>query len=132
VTNPDGTVVNKTFHNTQWTLTKTAKLADVTDSSSAGWEKRKIILKGGSFKFEFIFDDANIPDTDITLDEGDEGTIKFNLGSSTPQKFYSFPGIVETLEIVNSQTDVIKGNVSGFVNGPITDPITGAVTATTY
>ncbi len=104
----------------------------MTDSSAAGWEKRKLIVKGGSFKFEFIFNDDNIPDTDITLDEGDEGTVRFNLGNSSPQKFYSFPGIVETLEIVNSQTDVIKGSVSGFINGPITDPITGSVTGTTY
>jgi hypothetical protein len=104
----------------------------VTDSSAAGWEKRKLIVKGGSFKFDFIFSDDNIPDVDITLDEGDEGQIRFNLGSSTPQKYYQFPAIVETMELVNSQTDVIKGSVSGFINGAVTKAVTGSVTATTY
>lgn len=118
------------FHNTQWSLTKTAKLAEVTDSSSQGWEKRKRIVRGGSWKFEWIWDANNIPDTDLTLDEGNEVRLTFRLGKTAPQKFYQFVGIVETFELVNSQTDVIKGSCSGFVNGPVTNPAPGAVTET--
>lgn len=120
----------RVFNNTTWTLTKTARLADVTDSSSQGWEKRKRILRGGSWKFEWIWDCNNIPDRDLTLDEGNEVQIRFNLGRTTPQKFYRLNGIIETFELVNSQVDVIKGSCSGFINGPVANPLAGNVSET--
>lgn len=121
------TVTNRTFHNTQWTLDKTSRLADVTDSSAGGFERRKLIVRGGTFKFEFIWKDDNIPDTDATLDAGTEGTLRFYLGATTGNKFYKFAAIIESVELVNSQVDVIKGTVSGFVNGAITNPVTGVI-----
>lgn len=119
---PSGTPV--TFDGiTEWKLTKTARLADTTHGGTSGWEQRKKILKGGQWSINFIWDSTNIPDTDFTLDQGDEVTLKFLVGDST--KFYSFAAIVETLEIVDNEvSDVVRGTASGFVNGAITDPVT--------
>ena len=111
------------FENTDWTLNKTAVLADITDSSTSGYQKKKSIVKGGTFTINGVWDDTTIPDTDVTLDQGDEVTLKLEVGAGS--KFYQFAAIIETLTVTDdNRADVIRYAVTGHVNGTITDPVT--------
>ncbi len=112
-----------TFQGVQnWTLTKTAVLTEITHSGSQGFQQRKQVVRGGQFKLAFVWDANNVPDSDVTLDQGDEPNISLKRGLN--KGFYQFPSIIETCEIVDDQMkDVIKGNISGYVNGPIVNSI---------
>ncbi len=88
------------------------------------------MVRGGQFKLELVWDAYNLPDSDVTLDQGDEPVLYFKRGLNAG--YYRFPAIVETLELTDDeQKDVIRGSVSGYVNGPITNfvPATAATTA---
>lgn len=117
------TVGGTDFHISEWRLTKTARLAEVTNSGSAGQAKWKKTVVEATWSCQLPWDSENIPDTDVSLDVGDEVTIAFYCGDST--KFYSLPGITESVEVVNNvQNDVVRATVSGKANGAITDPVT--------
>lgn len=103
----------------------------MTDSSGQGWQKHKRVVKGGTWSFDFVLDTSNLPDTDVGLVQGDEIVIRFNVGASSPQKFYRFAAIVEAVKLsVDQSKDVVRGTVGGKINGPVTYPTTGAVTNT--
>lgn len=111
------------FNIVDWNLTKTARIAEVTHSGSGGvaaWQK---VLTEAQGSANFVWDSTNIPDTDAALGEGDTGTMELHCGDST--KFYSFPAIIESLQVQNnSQNDVVRGTINFKANGTITEPLT--------
>lgn len=109
---------------TNWTLTKTGVLTEITHSGSQGCQQRKLVVRGGQFKLAFVWDANTVPDSDVTLDQGDEPVIKLKRGLNAG--YYRFPAIVETCEIVvDQQKDVVRGSISGYINGPITNIVSG-------
>ena len=121
IVDPSGAATQ--FEDTDWTINKTGVHADITDSSTAGYQKFKGIVKGGTFTINGVWDDTTIPDTDVALDMNDETTIKFEVGSGS--KFYQFAAIIETLTVTNdNRADVVRYSISGKINGSITDPVT--------
>src|SRR5262245_16797434 len=108
---------------TKWTLNKKGRLADITHSGTGGVVRRKKTVTDGDGTVEFIWDSTNIPDTDVTLDHGDEVALVLFVGDST--KSYSFNAVVDVLTLVDDETqDVVRGTLTFFANGPFTDPIT--------
>lgn len=108
---------------TEWQLNKTARLAEVTNSGSGGVVKRHKIVEDAQFTIQVPWDSENIPDTDISLDVGDEPALVLYVGDSG--KTYSFTGIVESVQpVVNNQNDIVRMTVTGYANGVVTDPVT--------
>ncbi len=103
---------------TKWELTKNAVLTEITHSGSMGWQQRKAIVRGGQFTLEFVWDANNCPDSDVTLDAGDEPVVALKRGANAG--YYQFAAIVESVKLVDdNQKDVIRGTISGFTNSPI-------------
>lgn len=106
-----------------WSMTRTARLADTTASDSSALERRQKTVTGGTFQCKCLWDSTAIPDTDLSLQAGDEHTLKFYAGDSG--KFYSFAGIIENHTTdVDNQTGVVTFNLTGYANGTITEPLT--------
>ncbi len=109
---------------TKWELTKKANLAEVTHAGSLGWEQRKSVTRGAQFTLEFVWDAGNVPDSDVTLDAGDEPVIRLKRGANAG--YYWFPAIVETMKLVDDEAkDVMRGTISGYANGPIRNVVSG-------
>lgn len=108
---------------TDWELTRTARVAEITVSSS-GHVIRKFVVEDGTWRFNMPLDSTELLDTDVNMAPGDENTgADFFVGDST--KFYSFTVLVETLQIINNSTnDVVRAVCSGFINSTVTEPIT--------
>jgi len=108
---------------TDWQFTKTARLAEVTNSGSGGIAEWKKVLVEAAGSFNAPWDSDQLPDVDVTLDAGDTVTLDLFCGDST--KFYVVPSIIESVQVVtNTQNDVVRYTVNFRSNGTITDPIT--------
>lgn len=108
---------------TDWQLTLTARIAEVTHSGSAGVAKWQKVLEEGSGSFNAPWDSEQVPDTDISLGPGDTGTVTLYCGDSS--KFFSFSAIIESLATTtNTQNDVVRYTVNFKTNGAITHPVT--------
>lgn len=107
---------------TNWEFTKTSRLAETTHSGSGGNANWQHTVKEARGFFEFPWDSTQIPDTTIAIDAGDSITdLRLFAGDST--KFYSFPAIVEELQVmVNTTNDVVRARCAFRANGVITDP----------
>lgn len=105
-----------------WKLSLTSLLAETTNASSGGIQQWLKILTGGTWSCDVILDSTNLPDTDLSMAEGDTIALVFNIGDSS--KTYSFTGIVETLEISCPANDVVSYSLSGKINSAVTDPTT--------
>src|SRR5437016_645942 len=79
-----------------WKYTKTATLAETTNAGSGGWQTRLLVVKGGTFALDFVWDSDNIPETNVAVDIGQAVTVALKLGDTALK--YTFPGIVETIE----------------------------------
>lgn len=90
---------------------------------SAGYAQWKKTVIEGSGRIAGPWDSTVLPDVDVTLDAGDEVTLKLYVGDSS--KFYSFAAVVENLEITCNETnDVVRYSLTYKSSGTITDPIT--------
>lgn len=109
---------------TKWELTKQAVLTEITHSGSGGWQQRKAIVRGGQFSLEIVWDANTVPDSDVSLDQGDEPVVKLKRGANAG--YYRFPAIIESLKITDDQQkDVLRAAIQGFVNGPISNVVSG-------
>jgi len=109
---------------TKWELTRSAVLAEITHSGSLGEQQRKAVVRGGQFSLDFVWDANNCPDSDVSLDAGDEPMIKLKRGGNAG--YYRFPAIVETMKLTDDQAkDVLRGTISGYVNGRVTNVVSG-------
>lgn len=120
VRDPSGSaqVINVTKH----TIRKTARLAETTHSGNTATSFQSVIPHY-EWEFEAIFDDANLVDTDLGLNEGDVETLKFIDGGSG--KFVTLTGTTcESIEeIEDVREDVIRYMVRGK-GGTLTRQVT--------
>lgn len=107
---------------TDWEFTKKTRAAETTHSGTNGWATFKGTVKEAEGTINVIWDSEQIPDTDITMDVGDEITLKLYVGDST--KFYSMTAMIETLKLMSKNTDdVVRWTVT-FKGWAVTDPVT--------
>lgn len=107
-----------------WTLNRQARLVESTNSGSQGTVRRTSILKDGSFTVNLQYDDAQLPEVDVSLDIGDTGTMVLHIGDSG--KFYSFPYIIESVQPKSDSANasLVTCTITGYVNGAVTLPTT--------
>lgn len=115
-----------------WSFTTANKLAEVTNSGSAGYEEWLPTVTGASGTANCVWDSTQIPDNGspgklepfrgATNGASDYCTIKLLAGSST--KFYSFSAVIENLTVTsNSQGgESVKFSVAFKSTGTITTP----------
>lgn len=117
------TVGSDDVHVVDWEFTKTTRKADLSNSGSNGWAPKKGTVKEASGTVNALWDSDQLPDTDITLDVGDEFTLKLYCGDST--KFYSMTAMVESLKMNSKSTDDVVRWTITFDAWDVTNPITG-------
>ena len=108
----------------EWQFTKTARLAETTNAESGGIANWLKVLVEAAGSANIVWEDTQVPDTDVTLDAGDSITaLRLDVGDTA--KFYSFAAIVESLQMTNNNlNDAVKFTVNWWSNGAITDPVT--------
>lgn len=107
---------------TDWEFTKKTRAAETTHSGTAGWVTFKGTTKEAEGTINVVWDSDQIPDTDITMDVGDEITLALFVGDSA--KFYSMTAMIETLKLISKNTeDVVRWTVT-FKGWAVTDPVT--------
>lgn len=111
-------VINVTKH----TIRKTARLAETTHSGNTATSFQEVIPHY-EWEAEGVFDDTNLIDTDLGMEEGDVETLKFNDGGSS--KFVTLTGTtIESIEEVQDvREDVIRWSIRGR-GGTITRQVT--------
>lgn len=106
---------------TTWNLSLKNRIAETTSSKTNGLARWQATVDEGDFSCEILWDSEAIPDTDLGLVRGGTGTFVFYVGDSN--KFYAFPGILESITVkVNNLSDVVKCDLSGKVNGTLILP----------
>lgn len=101
---------------------KASRLAEITDSSTSSSRYQEVV-KDHSWSASVVWDDTNLPDTDVGLSEGLVVTITFTMGGSGKTEILTNT-TVETLEdIMDSAGDVIRTELSGK-GGVLTRPVT--------
>jgi hypothetical protein len=104
-----------------YTFERTTQLADVGNSLSGGYEKRKRIRKGGRLQAEVFWDSGAVPE-ELGIDQGDEFTADLYIGESG-KKYAAVPLITDTLAVMGcTQDNVVKYNLTAYANGVIPDP----------
>lgn len=120
VRDPSGSAqsINVTKH----VIRKTSRLAETTHSGNTATSFQEVIPHY-EWEAEGVWDDANLVDTDLGMEEGDVETLKFNDGSST--KFVTLTGTtIESIEEVEDVVnDVIRWTMRGK-GGTITRQVT--------
>src|SRR5262245_30928106 len=113
------------MHVTDWELTINSRQAEVTNSGSAGTATYQHLLMDSSYRANLPWDSTNIPGVSVAgFMPGVQSTVTLMVGASG--KFFSFPGLTESLQtIVNSQTDIVRAVIAGKVNGAIVHPVAG-------
>lgn len=113
-----------------WNATTTNKVAEVTNSGSAGWQEFIPTVSGLSGSANCVWDSTNIPDTGVAgplepyrIGGADLVTLKLYCGNST--KFYSFSAIIESLQVTSNANggDPVKFSVNFKSSGAVTTPV---------
>ena len=107
----------------KWEMTKTSELGVTTHSGTGGWVTKKGCNRTGTITIDIPWDSTQIPDTDISLDDGDEFSGQAWLGDSG--KFYTFDGVVESVKPVSDSagTDIVRVSVTATIWN-IINPVT--------
>lgn len=104
---------------TEWELSQTMRLADVTVTNS-GHVVRSPVVPDGTWRANVPFNDTQTLES-VNLKPGASVAGSFKLGNSA--KTISATLITETLQyVLNAGNDVIRCVVSGYVNSLVTGP----------
>lgn len=113
----DGVVINIG----KWTLRKGARLAENTHSAKRS-TNFELVVPDHSGSIEIPWDDTNLPDTDVGLEEGAKVTITFDYGLSG--KFAELVDTsIETCEDVDDNANDIIRTMVTFKGGQLTHAI---------
>ena len=106
----------------KWTLRKGARLAENTHSAKSA-TNFETVVPDYSGSIEIPWDDTNLPDTDVGLEEGAKVTIVLHYGLSG--KFQTLTDTsIETCEDVDDNANDIIRTVVTFKGGTLTRAIT--------
>lgn len=121
------------FNVLDWSFTTANKVAETTNSQSAGYEEWLPTVTGGSGTANCVWDSTNIPDSGspgklepfrgTAGGSGDFCTLKLLAGNST--KFYTFSAVIENVTVTSNSTggEPVKFSVSFKSTGTITTPV---------
>jgi hypothetical protein len=101
---------------------KGARLTETTHSGTSSSVYQKVV-KDHSWSLSVPWDDTNLPDTDVGLNEGDVVTITFTMGGSGKTEVLTGTTVESLEDIMDSAGDIIRTEVSGK-GGVITRPVT--------
>jgi hypothetical protein len=111
-----------TLHARLTRVRKAARLAENTHSgtSSSNYEK---VVKDHAWSGSIPWDDTNLPDTDVGLNEGDKVTVTFPMGASGKSETLTNTTVEYLEDIMDNQGDIIRTEISGK-GGVLTRPVT--------
>lgn len=111
-----------TLHARLTRVRKGARLTENTHSgtSSSNFEK---VVKDHAWSGSIPWDDTNLPDTDVGLNEGDKVTITFPMGASGKSETLTNTSVEYLEDIMDNNGDIIRTEIAGK-GGVLTRPVT--------
>lgn len=96
----------------KWTLRKTARLVENTNSGSVATNFNAVVPHY-EWTVEVPWDSVNIPDTDVGLVEGAQVTITFYTGASGKYQTLVATTVESNEEVDDDANDIIRETISG-------------------
>lgn len=107
----------------RWTLTEHNRVAETTNSSTAGRATWLGTVTEADFTCETVFDSDALLVTDSVLTPGATVTVRLNLGDSS--KFFTGSAVIESVvHKVDNTQDVVRADLTGKYSGTLTQPVT--------